>query len=89
MRTPIFRPFVDFDSHPFQRLQDVGFGTGDIASLIGVFNAQNHGTAQLASQQVVVQSRTHATNVQGPSGARGKTHANRSRIAHTHQVPQM
>ena len=77
--------FINHDAHPGKGFQDVFFGAGHEAVLVGVLDAQEHLAAQLAGQQVVVQRRAHAANVQRPGGGWCEAHPNFS-LSHATKV---
>ncbi len=66
---------VGDDTRPTQRFNDVGFGAGYKPALVGIFNSEDKSTVEFFSQQVVVQGRSDAADVQGAGRAGGKTHS--------------
>jgi len=68
--------FVNHDAAPGQRFQNVLLSAGHEAVLVRVLDAEEHLAAQLAGQQVVVQSRAYAADVQRPGGRGRKAHPN-------------
>ena len=68
--------FVDLDAAPFERFQNVILRSGDEPLRIGVLDAQDHRSLVPAGEQVVVQCRTDAADVQRPGGAGRETHPN-------------
>ena len=69
---------VDLDSAPAERFHDVLLGAGYETLGIGVFDAQDHRAAVLACEEVVIQCRADAADVQRPGGAGCETHPNGS-----------
>ena len=68
--------FVDLDAAPFERFQNVILRSGDEPLRIGVLDAQDHRSLVPAGEQVVVQCRTDAADVQRPGGAGREAHPN-------------
>ena len=66
--------FVELDSEPAERLDDVVFGSGNEAVGVGIFNAEHQIAAMLACEKVVVQCCTNATDVQRTGGTWCETH---------------
>ena len=68
--------FVDLDAAPFERFQNVILRSGDEPLRIGVLDTQDHRSLVPAGEQVVVQCRTDAADVQRPGGAGREAHPN-------------
>ena len=67
--------FVEFDAQPVEGFDNIVFGTGDKAGLVGVLNSQNHVASVLAGEQIVIQSRADSADVERASGAGSETYA--------------
>ena len=64
---------IELYSQPVEGLDDVLFGTGYEAGLVGVFDSENHLTVLLAGEEVVIEGSADAADVEWPRGRRGKT----------------
>ena len=83
--------FVDLDAAPAERLQDILLGSGDEALRVGILDAEDHRAPVLPGEEVVVEGRADAANVQRSGGAGCEAHPNGSfhivfRILNAHRV---
>ena len=69
---------VDLDAAPFERFEDVVLGARHEPLRVGVLDAEDHRALVPAGEQVVIQCRADAPDVQGPGGAGCETHPNGS-----------
>ena len=67
--------FIGNKTHPFQGIDDVLFRPRHITALIGIFYPKDKLPALLTGQQVIVQRRANAANVQRAGGGWSKTNA--------------
>src|SRR5882762_6033601 len=68
MRPAFLRAFVPGDAQPVQPFVDRVDCAGDQAVLIGVLDAQDQGPTALSREEVVVEDRAHAPDVEGTGG---------------------
>ena len=69
---------VDLDAAPFERLHDVLLGTRHEALRVGILDAEDHRALVLAGEEVVVECRADASDVQRSGGAGCEAHPNGS-----------
>ena len=69
---------VELDAQPLETLYDILFGTRHKAGRIGILNTKHQITAMLTGEQIIIQCRTHTSDVQCPCGTGCKTHSNSS-----------
>ena len=69
---------VDFDAAPLERVEDVLLGARDEAVRIGILDAEQHHAAVVAGEEVVVECRADAADVQRAGGAGCEAHPNGS-----------
>ena len=67
--------FVDLDAAPFERFEDILFGARHETLRVGVLDAEDHHTAVLTGEKVVVEGRADAADVERPRGAGCKAHS--------------
>jgi len=65
---------VEFYAEPTETFQDIFFGPRHKSIAVGVFNAKNEFAAVLTREQIVVERRAHAANVERAGGTGRKTH---------------
>ena len=81
-------PLVKVNAQPFERLDDVGLGTGNKPMGVGVFDTENQVAMVLLGKQVVIESGTDSADVQGARGAGRETHPYFS-FGHIHRVEKL
>ena len=67
--------FIKFDAQPVESLYDILFGTRHKAALIGILDTENHLSAVLAGEKVVVEGGTHTADVKRPRGGGGESYS--------------
>ena len=70
--------FVDLDAAPLQRFENVLLGSRYETLRVGILDAQDHRSAVLTGEKVVVERRTDAADMQRSRGAGCEAHPNRS-----------
>src|ERR1035441_17706 len=83
MRTAHVGALVPIDAEPLQVVQQLIFVAGLAALKVGVFDAQDHGSAGLAGEQPVVKCGAGIADVQLPGRRRSETDAYLGIFAHT------
>src|SRR5258708_99712 len=63
------RAFIGVEAAPFQGVDDIFFGAGDITALVGIFDTKDEVTAMAAGKKVVVEYCTYAAQVEATGGA--------------------
>ena len=76
---------VDLYSEPCQGLVDVVLGTGHETLRIGVLDAEYHVAPCLAGEKVVIESRAHASDVEGACRRGSETHPDFTLLCHLDQ----
>ena len=66
--------FVEFDTQPIEGFDDIGFCARDETLRVGIFDAENHVSAVLFGEEVVIEGGTYTADVQGSRGTWGETH---------------
>ena len=69
---------VKLDAQPLETLYDILFGPWYKTGGISILNTEHQVTAMLTGEQIIIQCRTHTTDVQCPRGTGCKTHPNSS-----------
>ena len=69
---------VDLDAAPLERLQNILLGAGDEPLRIGILDAENHRALVLTGEEVVVECRPDAADVERSGGAGCEAHPNGS-----------
>ena len=64
--------FVGFEAGPLEGVEDVLFGSGDVAALVGVFDAEDEGAAVAAGIEIVIEDGADAAEVKAAGGAGGE-----------------
>ncbi len=67
--------FIGFESAPAQTIEDVFLRTRNVATLVGVLDADNEIPSVLLGKKVVVEDGPHPTQVKASGGTRRKTDA--------------
>ena len=75
VRATLLGPFIRVEPAPREGLPDVVLGAFDVAILVGVLDPENEGTAGLPGEQVVVECRADASDVEGTGRAGRETDA--------------
>ena len=75
VRAAFMRAFVPGDADPTQAVVDRVDSAGDQAVLIGIFDTEDQRPVALSSEEVVVEDRAHAADVDGTGGRRRETQA--------------
>ncbi len=70
------RPLVEADAGPCEHLQDIPFGFGDKAGLVGILEPEDTPSAMMARKKVVVERRAQATDMQQTGRRWSKTNTN-------------
>ena len=70
--------FVDLDAAPFERFEDIILGARHETLRIGVLDTEDHRAFVPAGEQVIIQCRADAPDVQGPGGTGCEPHPNGS-----------
>src|ERR1035437_4524423 len=83
VRTAHVGALVPIDAKPLQVVQQLIFVAGLAALKVGVFDAQDHGSAGLAGKQPVVKCGAGIADVQLPGRRRSETDAYLGIFAHT------
>jgi hypothetical protein len=74
---PAFKnTFIESDPTPAKGLNNVLLRTGYIARLIRIFNAKDELPAMFAGEQIIIQSGSDTSDMQGTCGTRGKPYNN-------------
>ena len=68
VRAAVGHALVEADAEPVHGLDDVLFGAGHEAAAVGVFDAQDHLAAEVAGEEVVVESGADAADVERARG---------------------
>lgn len=63
-----------FDTQPIEGFDDIGFCARDETLRVGIFDAENHVSAVLFGEEVVIEGGTYTADVQGSRGTWGETH---------------
>ena len=74
VRTSDTYTFVDLDSAPFERFENVLFGSRHETLRVGVFDAENEVTASLSCEQVVVECRAYTAYMERSGGTGRETY---------------
>jgi len=64
--------FIGFETGPFEGVHDIFFGSGHIAALVGVFDAEDKISVMVAGEEIVIQNGTDAAKVEAACRAGGK-----------------
>ena len=68
--------FIDLDTHPAQRVDDILFGSRHEPVLVGIFDAEKYFTTHFAGEQVIIERGTYPADVQRTGGAGREPNAN-------------
>ena len=75
MRASKAHPLVKLDAQPAKRFENIFFGSRHKTMGVSVFNAKYKVAAMLAGKQIIIEGRTHSTNVKGPCRTGCKPHS--------------
>src|SRR5690606_30663072 len=75
VRPARLRPLIHGQPRPAEALQDVLLGALDVARPVGVLDAEDERSSLPACEEVVVEGRSQAADVEEAGGARGEADA--------------
>src|SRR5437868_11060844 len=74
-RTAPYRTFVELDTGPLHRREQVLDCTFDKSSAIGIFYSENVDASMMAREEIIIERRSERTDVNKTSGRRSKADA--------------
>src|SRR5665213_734976 len=75
-RTTLNRAFIEGDSRPFHRANDVLYGAFNVAGAVRIFNAKDIHAAVMPREEIAIERRPERTNMDETGGRRSETYAN-------------
>jgi hypothetical protein len=76
MGTTLNNAFIRGQAQPIQRTYDIIFSPGHKACLVGILNAEYEMPMVFFSQEIVIQCRPDAADMESPGGAGSKPQSN-------------